>query len=246
MTLSILFVNARPKKSLRELFRATPLPMSRAKEETKSMIGNVLVVAVLVAGVTFAGVIQLPQLRDQRHEFNSTGVIQLPQLRDNNNPSDHRLEFNSTDTASHHSTYENLLYSYLFFDVGALSFSLVAALFLLLPSFHYPRFQISAVAFSAMMVCLAIFMMFGAFLCSVTIALIGSHHWLLPIIIAGVAVVFASIILLFAYPIFLRALLHYIYYSLFLLFIYIRRWWLPNKLSDLKRKLSDLKKNHNL
>ncbi|KAL9380010.1 hypothetical protein Peur_028492 [Populus x canadensis] len=228
MTLSILFVNAQPKKSLRELFRATPLPMSRAKEETKSMIGNVLVVAVLVAGVTF------------------TGVIQLPQLRDNKNPSDHRLEFNSTDTASHDSTFDNLLYCYLFFDVGALSSSLVAALFLLLPSFHYPRFQISAVAFSAMMVCWAIFLMFGAFLCSVTIALIGSDHWLLPIIIAGVAVVFLSIILLFAYPFFLRALLHYIYYSLFLLFIYIRRWWLRNKLSDLKRKLSDLKKNHNL
>ncbi|KAG6752427.1 hypothetical protein POTOM_044655 [Populus tomentosa] len=208
MTLSILFVNARPKKSLFELFPVTILPMSRAREEARSMTGNLLVVAVLVAGVTFAG------------------VIQLPQLRDNNNSSDR--EFNST-------TYENLLYGYLFLDVGALSSSLAAALFLLLPSFHYPRFQISAVWFSGIMVCLAIYMMFGAFLFSVRIALIGSHGWLLTIIIAGVAVVFPSIIPLFGNPVRLQVLMHYIYYSLFLLFAY-SRWWLPNKLSDLKKK----------
>ncbi|KAJ6878178.1 protein ACCELERATED CELL DEATH 6-like [Populus alba x Populus x berolinensis] len=205
MTLSILFVNARPKKSLRELFPVTPLPISRAREETKSEIGNLLVVAVLVAGVTFAG------------------VIQLPQLRDNNNSSDRRNESNSTTyTASHYSTYENLLYGYLFLDVGALSSSLVAALFLLLPGFNYPKFQISAVGFSTIMVCLAIYMMFGAFLLSVRIALIGSHSWLLIIIITGVAAVFPSIILLFVYPVLLQALLHYIYYSIF--FIVYLQW----------------------
>ncbi|KAJ6884950.1 hypothetical protein NC652_031831 [Populus alba x Populus x berolinensis] len=180
MTLSILFFNARPKKSLKELFPDTTIPMSRAKEETKSIIGNLLVVAVLVAGVTFAG------------------VIQLPQLRDNNNSSDREL--NSTYTASHYSTYENLLYGYLFLDVGALSTSLAAALFLLLPSFNYPKFQISAVGFSSIMVGLAIFMMFGASLFSLRIALIGSHRWLLTIIITGVAVGFPSIIPLFVNP----------------------------------------------
>ncbi|XP_073260013.1 protein ACCELERATED CELL DEATH 6-like [Populus alba] len=217
MTLSILFVNARPKKSRKELFLWTGLPVSHAKEETKSMIGNLLVVAVLVAGVTFAG------------------VIQLPQLRDNNNSSDRRHEFNSTYTASHYSTYENLLYGYLFLDVGALSSSLVAALLLLLPSFHSPRFQISAAAFSGIMVCMAIYMMFGAFLFSVRIALIGSHGWLLTIIITGVAVVFPSIIPLVGNEVLLQVLLHYIYYIFFFLFIY-SRWWLPNKLSDLKKK----------
>ncbi|KAJ6975882.1 hypothetical protein NC653_031646 [Populus alba x Populus x berolinensis] len=214
MTLSILFFNSRPKNSLKKFFHVTPLPMSKAKEETKSMTGNVLVVAVLVAGVTFAGAIQLPQLSDRRHAFNST--------------------------------YDNLLYVYLFFDVGALSSSLLAALLLLLPGFNYPRFQISAVAFSTMMVCLAIFMMFWAFLFSVRIALIGPHGWLLTIITTGVAVVFPSIILLFVNPFLLQALLHYIYYGLFLLFIYISGWRLPNKLSDLKRKLSDLKRKLNL
>jgi hypothetical protein len=204
--------------------------MSRAREETKTMIGNLLVVAVLVAGVTFAG------------------VIQLPQLRDNKNSSDHRHEnLNSTThTASHYSSYENLLHHYLFFDVGALSISLMAALFLLLPSVNHPKFQISAVGFSIIMVCLAIFMMFGAFLFSVKIALIGYHGWLLTIFITGVAVVFPSIILLFVTQVLLKVPLHYIYYGLFLLLIYIRGWRLPNILSDLKRKLSDLKRKHNL
>ncbi|XP_061945857.1 protein ACCELERATED CELL DEATH 6-like isoform X2 [Populus nigra] len=234
MTLSILFVNARPKKSLKELFPVTGLPVSLAKEETKSMIGNLLVVAVLVAGVTFAG------------------VIQLPQLRDNNNSSDRRHEFNSTYTASHYSTYENLLYGYLFLDVGALSSSLLAALLLLLASFSIPKFQIPATAFSSIMVCLAIYMMFGAILFSLRIALIGSHRWLLTIIITGVAFVFPSIIPLFGDAVLLPVLMHYIYYYLFLLLIY-RSWWQTNKLSDLKRKLSDLKrklsdlkKKHNL
>ena len=207
MTLSILFFNARPKKYLFEIFPVTGLPVSLPKEETRSMIGNLLVVAVLVAGVTFAG------------------AIQLPQLRDNNNSSDRRHEFNST-------TYENLLYSYLVFDVVALSFSLVAALFLLVPSFSNPRFQFSAVWFSSNMVCLAIFMMFGAFLLSVRIALIGSHLSLLTIFISGVAVVVPSIILLFVIQVLLKVPLHPFYYGLFCLFFY-SSWWLPNKLSDL-------------
>ncbi|XP_061945146.1 protein ACCELERATED CELL DEATH 6-like isoform X2 [Populus nigra] len=221
ITLSILFIKASPKKSLKELFPVTRLPMSRAREETKTMIGNLLVVAVLVAGVTFAGVIQLPQLRDDK------------------NSSDHRRHENlnsTTYTASHYSSYESLLHHYLFFDVGALSISLMAALFLLLPSVNHPKFQISAVGFSIIMVCLAIFMMFGAFLFSVKIALIGYHGWLLTIFITGVAVVFPSIILLFVTQALLKVPLHYIYYGLFLLLIYIRGWWQPNKLSDLKRK----------
>lgn len=217
MTLSILFFNGN-KKYLFEIFPVTGLPVSREREETRSMIGNLLVVAVLVAGVTFAGAIQLPQLRD-------------------NNSSSHRHEFNNS---THYRSYEYLLHHYLFFDVGALSLSLMAALFLLLPSVKYPKFQISAVGFSNIMVCLAIFMMFGAFLFSVKIALIGSHGWLLTIFITGVAVVFPSIILLFVSQVLLKVHLHHFYYGLFFLFIYSSCWWLPNKLSDLKRKLSDL------
>jgi hypothetical protein len=172
------------------------------------------VVTVLVAGVTFAG------------------AIQLPQLRDKNNSS----EFNST--------YENLLCGYLFLDVGALSTSLVAALILLWSNFNYPRYQIPAVQISTSMVCLAIIMMFGAFFFSVRIALLGSHGGLLTIIVEVVAVMFFFAQACFVFPwiiplnfnyVLLQVLLHNFYYSLFLLFIY-SSWWLPNKLSDLKRK----------
>lgn len=124
------------------------------------MVGSLLVVTVHVAGATFAGAIQLPQLR---HSNNSS-------------------EFNST--------YENLLRGYLFLDVGALSSSLLAALILLWSNFNYPRFQIPAVEFSISMVCSAIVMMFGAFYCSVRIALLGSHDGLLTIIVEVVAVMF--------------------------------------------------------
>ncbi|KAJ6878152.1 hypothetical protein NC651_030785 [Populus alba x Populus x berolinensis] len=215
-TISILFFNAFPKKSRKELFPVNLIPMPREKEETKSMIGNVLVIAVLVAGVTFAG------------------VIQLPQLRDNNNSSDRRHEFNSTTyTASHYSTYENLLHNYLAFNVWALSFSLVAALVLLLPSFGNPRLQISAVEFSIFMVCLAIYMMFWAFLMSVKIALIGSNGLFLLIISTGVAVVIPSIIMVFLSKTLVRV--PELYYLPFLVYFYCR-WWLPHKLSDLKKK----------
>ncbi|KAG6736675.1 hypothetical protein POTOM_060441 [Populus tomentosa] len=213
-TLSILFFNARPKKSRKELFPVTLRPMSLAKEEIKSMVGSLLVVTVLVAGVTFAG------------------AIQLPQLRDKNNSS----ELNST--------YENLLCVYLFLDVGALSSSLLAALLLLWSNFNYPRYQIPAVQFSISVVCLAIIMMFGAFMFSVRIALLGSHGGLLTIIAEVVAVMFffAQAFLVFPWIIplnfnyvLLQVLLHSFYYIFFLLFIY-SGWWLRNKLSDLKRK----------
>ncbi|KAG6752390.1 hypothetical protein POTOM_044617 [Populus tomentosa] len=208
MTLSILFFNALPKKSRKKLFPWTGPPVSRAKEETRSEVENLLVVAVLVAGVTFAG------------------VIQLPQLRDNNNSSDRRHELNTT--------YENLLNSYLALDVLALSFSLAAALLLLLPSITN-GFQISAVEFAGNMVSMAIYMMFGAFLYSVRIALIGSHRSLLAIIISGAVLVFPLIILLSFSQGFLKVQLSPFYYGLFLVYFY-SRWWLPNKLSDLKKK----------
>ncbi|KAG5233410.1 ankyrin [Salix suchowensis] len=113
-TLSILYFHARPKKSIREYFTHIPRPISHAKEESKSSIGNLLVVAVLVAGVTFAG------------------AVQLPQLRDYSNSREQPQESNSAIAASHYRSYENHLYGYLFLDLGAFSASILAALILLI------------------------------------------------------------------------------------------------------------------
>ncbi|KAJ6333199.1 hypothetical protein OIU77_009127 [Salix suchowensis] len=172
-TLSILYFYSRPKKSLSWNFTVTPgLIISHEKEQSKNTIGHLLVVAVLVAGVTFAG------------------AVQLPQLRDNNYSSEHHPESNSTITASRYSSYENHLYGYLFLDLGALSASMVAALILLWASFNDVRFILPAVQVSALMVFLAIIMMFGAFILSVRIALPEPHEVWLRIAITVVAVVF--------------------------------------------------------
>ncbi|KAJ6360909.1 hypothetical protein OIU77_004853 [Salix suchowensis] len=219
ISLAILYFHACPKKSLFERFPVIKRPRPLRGEEMKSLLGNLLVAAVLVAGVTFAGAIQLPQLRDQRHELNST---------------------------SRNSSHENLLYGYLFLDLGALSTSLVAALMLLWATFNYPKFQIPAVVLSTAMVCLAIVMMFGAFFCSVKIALLGSHGGFLAVTIIVVAVMFflylASLVFPWIIPlsvnqILLQVVLHYYYYIYFFLFDY-SKWWLTHKLYDLKTKFS--------
>ncbi|XP_011013841.1 PREDICTED: uncharacterized protein LOC105117779 [Populus euphratica] len=63
MTLSILHFWASPKRSKAEYFRIKGRPLP--KEEIKNRIDSLLVVAVLVASVTFSGVLQLPKSTDQ-------------------------------------------------------------------------------------------------------------------------------------------------------------------------------------
>ncbi|KAB5534416.1 hypothetical protein DKX38_017502 [Salix brachista] len=215
-TLSILYLYSRPKKSLSWHFTVTPgLIISQEKEQSKNTIGNLLVVAVLVAGVTFAG------------------AVQLPQLRDNNYSSEHHPESNSTITASRYSSYENHLYGYLFLDLGALSASMVAALILLWASFNDVRFILPAVQVSALMVFLAIIMMFGAFLLSVRIALLESHEVWLRIAITVVAVVFFLVQAFLFLPWILprsvnqflqRIILHHFYCLWFFTLFYCWRW----------------------
>ncbi|KAB5534415.1 hypothetical protein DKX38_017501 [Salix brachista] len=229
-TLSILYIYSRPKKSLSWHFTVTPgLIISQAKEESKNRIGNLLVVAVLVAGVTFAG------------------GVQLPQLRDNNYSSEHHPESNSTITASRYSSYENHLYGYLFLDLGALSASMVAALILLWASFSDARFIFLAVQVSAFMVFLAIIMMFGAFILSVRIALLESHEVWLRIAITVVAVVFFLVQAFLFLPWILprsvnhflqRIILHHFYCLWFFTLFYCWRW-----LTEILPELPVLKKN---
>uniref|UniRef100_A0A6N2MFR3 Uncharacterized protein n=1 Tax=Salix viminalis TaxID=40686 RepID=A0A6N2MFR3_SALVM len=115
-TLSILYFHACPRKYIYERFTVTQGKPPR-KQETKSRIENLLVIAVLVAGVTFAG------------------AVQMPQLRGKTNSNDHPLEFNSTATASGRNstaldspTGSSLLDGYLCLDVWALNTSVVAAI----------------------------------------------------------------------------------------------------------------------
>ncbi|KAJ6360916.1 hypothetical protein OIU77_004859 [Salix suchowensis] len=229
-TLSILYFYAGPKKSLREYFTVTPRHISQAKEESKTWIGNLLVIAVLVAGVTFAG------------------AVQMPELRDYNNSREQPHESNSAIAASHYRSYENHLYGYLFLDLGAFSTSMVASLILLWANFNDARFILLGVQFAAIMVFSSIIMMFGAFFLSLRIALLGSPEVWLTIALIVVAVVFFLVQAFLFWPWFLPSpveqivegiLFNYFYYLCFFTLFYSWRW-LTEKLPELpglKKKL---------
>ncbi|XP_061945720.1 uncharacterized protein LOC133669547 [Populus nigra] len=215
-TLSILYFHARPKKSLYERFTSTQGKPPR-KQETKSRIENLLVVAVLVAGVTFAG------------------AIQMPQLRDKNNSSEHLQEFNSTATASHNSTAfdsptgSSLLDGYLCLDVWALNTSVVAAIILLWTNLNDVKFAPFALWFSSLMVGGSIYMMCLSFFFAVSIALGGSNYGVFAIIIIVVGIVFflAQTLLYIQWilppsvnQIIEGKLSHYVYYISFFMLVY--------------------------
>ncbi|KAJ6878166.1 protein ACCELERATED CELL DEATH 6 [Populus alba x Populus x berolinensis] len=224
MTLSILHSYVCPRKSFRDHFPGGTRPMQPRKKETKTRIGNLLVVAVLVAGVTFAGAIQLPQLRgdikssEHHHEFHSSNII-----------ASHNITAFYSPTG-----YDSLLYGYLSFDVWALSLSLVAALSLLRANFSDPIFEIIGVGFSVFMVGLAILLMFGAFIYAVTIALLGSHDAWLTITITvevfmGFYVVIPWTLPFKSIPNLQGMLLPYFHYVYFL-FLFYTNEWLPYKI----------------
>uniref|UniRef100_A0A6N2M043 PGG domain-containing protein n=1 Tax=Salix viminalis TaxID=40686 RepID=A0A6N2M043_SALVM len=127
-TSSILYFHACPTKFIYEHFTSTDQCKTPRKQETKSRIQNLLVVAVLVAGVTFSG------------------AIQMPQLRSKNNSGEHTREFNSTATASRNNTAfdsptgSSLLDGYLCLDVWALNTSVVAAIILLWTNLNDVKF----------------------------------------------------------------------------------------------------------
>ncbi|CAK7349822.1 unnamed protein product [Dovyalis caffra] len=220
-----------PKKTLREHFSST-LAKPPRKEETKSRIENLLVVAVLVAGVTFSG------------------AIQLPQLKSINSSNEHHHDFNSTfphnTTAFDSPTGSSLLDGYLCLDVWALNTSVVAAIILLWTNLNDVKFAPIVVWFSSLMVGGSIYMMCLAFFFAVSIALGGSNYGVLATIIIVVgAVFFVAQTLLYIQWILppsvnqiLEGMLsHYVYYLSFFLLFYSWRW-LPDKLSEIKRKRS--------
>nr|XP_034902918.1 ankyrin repeat-containing protein At5g02620-like isoform X1 [Populus alba] len=199
-TLSILYFHARPEKSLYERFTSTQGKPPR-KQEITIRIQNLLVVAVLVAGVTFAGAIQMPQQRDKN---NGT-------------------ELNSITVSS-------LLDVYLCLDVWALNTSVVAAIILLLTNLNDVNFAPFALWFSSLMVGGSIYMMCLSFFFAVTIALWGgSTYGLFAAILIVVGIVFflAQTLLYIIWilqpsvnQIIEGKLSHYVYYISFFMRVY--------------------------
>ena len=230
-TLSILYFHARPKKALFEHFQNAQGKPPR-KEETKSRIENLLVIAVLVAGVTFSGAIQLPQLKnisnsnENHHDTNITSTA-----------------FHNNSTAFDSPTGSSLLDGYLCLDVLALNTSVVAAIILLWTNLNDVKFATFVIWFSSLMVGGAIYMMCLAFFFAVSIALGGSDYGVLAIIIIVVGVVFfvAQTLLYIQWILppsvnqILEGILSYHVYYLSFLFLFYSWRWLADKLSELKR-----------
>jgi hypothetical protein len=240
-TLSILYFHARPKKSLYERFTSTQGKPPR-KQETMSRIQNLLVVAVLVAAVTFAGAIQMPQQRDK----NNSTVFNT-----NTTASRNSTEFNSitNSIASDSPPVSSLFDVYLCLDVWALNTSVVAAIILLWTNLNDVKFAPFAVGFSSLMVGASIYMMCLSFFFSVTIALWGGSTYgvfAIILIVVGIAFFFAQTLLyiLWILPpsvnqIIEGNLLHYVYYISFFMLVYNWRC-LTYSLPDHLHKLRDL------
>ncbi|KAJ6878169.1 hypothetical protein NC651_030800 [Populus alba x Populus x berolinensis] len=242
-TLSILYFHARPEKSLYERFTRTQGKPPR-RQETRIRIQNLLVVAVLVAGVTFAGAIQMPQLRDKN---NSTAFYT------NTTASRNSTEFNSITNSRQGdtSTVSSLLDGYLCLDVWALNTSVVAAIILLWTNLNDVKFAPFALWFSSLMVGGSIYMMCLSFFFAVTIALWGgSNYGVFAIILIVVGIVFfvAQTLLCIQWilppsvnQIIEGKLSHYVYYIWFFMLVYNWRFLtysLPHlhKLRDLWTK----------
>ncbi|KAG6735886.1 hypothetical protein POTOM_061441 [Populus tomentosa] len=230
-TLSILYFHARPKKSQYERFTSTQGKPPR-KQETKSRIENLLVVAVLVAGVTFAGAIQMPQLRDKNNSSTTTA--------------------SRNSTALDSPTGSSLLDGYLCLDVWALNTSVVAAIILLWTNLNDVKFAPFAVWFSSLMVGGSIYMMCLSFFFAVSIALGGSNYGVFAIIliVVGIAFFVAQTLLYIQWilppsvnQIIEGKLSHHVYYISFFMLVYnwrcLTSYSLPRRLPRL-HKLRDL------
>ncbi|KAG5233403.1 protein ACCELERATED CELL DEATH [Salix suchowensis] len=218
-TSSILYFHARPTKFIYEHFTSTDQCKTPRKQETKSRIQNLLVVA-------------MPQLRSKNNsgehprEFNSTATA------------------SRNNTAFDSPTGSSLLDGYLCLDVWALNTSVVAAIILLWTNLNDVKFAPFAVWFSSLMVGGSIYMMCLSFFFAVSIALGGSNYGVFAIIVIVVAVVFflAQTLLSIQWILpptvnqILEGLLsHHVYYISFFLLVYIWRW-LTDKIPDLRRK----------
>ncbi|KAJ6696695.1 hypothetical protein OIU85_003084 [Salix viminalis] len=220
MTLSVLHFWVGPKNRKVEYFRIkSRLP----EEEIKDRISTLLVVSVLVASVTFAGVLQLPKSTTDQPERIASNITT-----------------NSILNQGISEKTEGILRNvYIYSDMVALNASVMASIILCWAQQYDLKFAPFVIWFSSLMVGGAIYMMCLAFFFAVIIALGGSDYGVLAIIIIMMGAVFflAQTLLYLQWilppsvnQILERKLSYHVYYLSFLLLFYSSRW-----LSELKR-----------
>ncbi|KAB5512780.1 hypothetical protein DKX38_029808 [Salix brachista] len=163
MTLSVLHFWVSPKKRKVEYSRIeSRLP----EDEIKGRMRTLLVVSVLIASVTFAGVLQLPKSTDQPERIASN------------------ITTNSIQNQGISEKTEGILRNvYIYSDMVALNASVMASIILCWAQLYDLKFAPFVIWFSSLMVGGAIYMMCLAFFFAVIIALGGSDYRVLALII---------------------------------------------------------------
>ncbi|XP_061944578.1 protein ACCELERATED CELL DEATH 6-like [Populus nigra] len=179
MTLSILHFWASPKRSKVEYFRIKGRPIP--KEEIKNRINSLLVVAVLVASVTFSGVLQLPRSTDQPGSRASN-------ITTNNI---HNIQNQGISEIN-----EGILRNvYIYFDMVALNASVMASIILCWAHLYDVKVAAHVIWVASILTGGAIYLMCLAFVFAVAIDVGKSFaFFVLTIVVGGVLFLFQTVV----------------------------------------------------
>ncbi|KAB5512767.1 hypothetical protein DKX38_029795 [Salix brachista] len=178
MTFSVLHFWGDPKKPKVEYFRIKGRPLPR--EEIKDRISTLLVVSVLIASVTFAGALQLPQSSDL-HKTTASNTTT-----------------NSTTIQNQEISEENediLRNVYIYIDMVALNASVMASIILCWAQLYDVKVAAHAVWLASLLTGGAIYLMCIAFVFAVAID-VGKHFsfFVVSIVVGGVFFIFQTLV----------------------------------------------------
>jgi hypothetical protein len=179
MTLSILHFFASPNKSKIEYFRIKSRPLP--KEEIKGRIDCLLVVAVLIAGVTFSGILQLPRSAD----LPESGPSKIT-----------TTTTNSTQNQGISAQNEGILRNvYIYFDMVALNAAVMASIILCWAQLYDVKVAAHAVWLASILTGGAIYLMCLAFVFAVAID-VGKNFafFVVTIVVGGAFFIFQTVV----------------------------------------------------
>ncbi|KAJ6348998.1 hypothetical protein OIU77_006560 [Salix suchowensis] len=178
MTFSVLHFWGGPKKSKVEYFRIKGRPLPR--EEIKGRISTLLVVSVLIASVTFAGALQLPQSSDL-HKTTASNTTTNSTTIQNQGISDEN---------------EDILRNvYIYLVMVALNASVMASIILCWAQLYDVKVAAHAVWLASVLTGGAIYLMCIAFVFAVAID-VAKHFsfFVVSIVVGGVFFIFQTLV----------------------------------------------------
>ncbi|KAJ6744974.1 hypothetical protein OIU79_031166 [Salix purpurea] len=205
-----------PKKHGVEYFRIKGRPLPR--EEIKERIGTLLVVSVLIASVTFAGVLQLPQ-SSELHKTTAS------------NTTTNSTKQNQGISEENEDVLRNV---YIYFDMVAWNASVMASIILCWAQLYDVKVAAHAVWLALILTGGAIYLMCLAFVFAVAIDVRKHFFFVVSIVVGGVFFIFQTLVSIpliippSANQIIERIATPYIYLLIFSLYYFLD--WLSFKL----------------